>query len=104
MVALQEILGWFMSGEGRLVAAAILFLLMWALKKLPGVGPWLDKDGKLTSKQKKTLANVVLALAPTALMLTTDAAMIDVITTGVTAALSAAGLQGNLRAVKPKTE
>jgi len=105
MATLQDILGWFMSGEGRLVAAAILFFLIWALKKLPWVGPWLDEDsGAFTSKRKKMAANIVLALAPTALMLTTDASWVDVITTGVTAALTASGLQGKLRALKPKNE
>ena len=99
MATLQDILGYFMSGEGRLIAAAILFLLMWVLKKVPVIGPWLDKDsGKLTSKRKKMLANIVLAMGPTAFMLTTDAALSQVLTTGASAALIAAGFQSNQKA------
>lgn len=110
-MSIQEILTWFTSGEHRLVAGGVLFLLMWALEKVPFVKAFLGYDGWklgedtadawLTSKRKKLAANVILAMGPTAVMLTTtDAATSEVVWTAVTAALTAAGLNAKLNAGK----
>ena len=112
MAELQEILAWFMSGEGRLVAAAALFALMFLLERVPFVKDFLNYDGWklgvdsadswMTRSRKKLASNIILALAPTALMLTTDAPMAEVLSTGLTAALAAAGINSKLDAAKGK--
>ncbi len=100
MATLQEILGWFMSGSGRVVAGALLFLVMWGVKSLPIVKVWLKKDsGWLTSKRKKLATNTLLAMGPTALALTNESTPPrEVLTTALEAALVAMGLQGGLKA------
>lgn len=100
MATIEQVLGWFMSGEGRLIAAAMLFVCVWAMKHLPWIGPWIAADsGRLTSKRKKVVANVLGAMAPVAFMLTTDAPTQEVITAAVEIALIAAGVQGKKKAV-----
>ena len=94
MPNLQQVLEWFMSGSGRLVAGAALFAVIWALKSLPKLKGWLGKDsGALTSGRKKALANLLLAMAPVALALTDGSKpLADVLTTAMTAMATAAGI------------
>ena len=109
-MTLQEILGWLTSGEGRLVAAALLFVAMFALERVPYVRDFINFDGWklgedsadawLSSKRKKVLANVLLASAPAAYMLTTDAAIAAVMETWLTAVLASAGVNAKLNAAK----
>ena len=91
---MQQVLEWFMSGSGRLVAGAALFAVIWALKSLPKLKDWLGKDsGSWTSGRKKALANLLLAMAPVALALTDGSKpLADVITTAMTAMATAAGI------------
>jgi len=83
-----------MSGNGRLVAGAMLFLAIWALKSLPRLKDWLAKDsGSWTSGRKQALANLLLAMAPVALALTDGSKPLsDVLTTALTAMATAAGI------------
>ena len=93
MPDLKTIIEWFMTGNGRLVAGASLFLLMWMIKSVPKVKEWLEKDsGKLTSDRKKALANVILAMAPVAVALTQDKPLLDAVATAIAAATSASGI------------
>ena len=94
MPNLQDIIGWFMSGNGRLIAGATLFLTIWAMKSLPKLKDWLAKDSDaLTSGRKKALANLILAMAPVALALTDGTKPLDdVIATAMTAIATAAGI------------
>lgn len=106
MPGIQDIFGWAMSGEGRLVAAALLFAVMFALERAPYIKGWLARDsGWLTAKRKKLAANILLTMGPTALLLTTDAPLREVLATALTAALSAAGINAKMNAAlsKPKT-
>lgn len=106
MASLQEISGYFVSGQGRLIAAAILFVLMWGLKNVPLIGRWLKSNtGWLTAARKKTVANVVLAMAPAAVMLADPTTSInDVLWEAVLIAFAAAGIHGKLRAFVPKKD
>ncbi len=94
MPDLQQVLEWFMSGNGRLAAGAALFAVIWALKSLPKLKDWLNKDsGAMTSGRKKALANLILAMAPVAFALTDGSKPLsDVLTTAITAVATAAGI------------
>jgi len=94
MPNLQDVIGWFMSGNGRLVAGAALFAVIWALKSLPKLKDWLARDsGALTSGRKKALANLLLAMAPVAFALTDGTKPLDdVLVTAITAVATAAGI------------
>lgn len=83
-----------MSGNGRLVAGAALFAVIWALKSLPKLKDWLARDsGALTSGRKKALANLLLAMAPVAFALTDGTKPLDdVLVTAITAVATAAGI------------
>lgn len=78
MEQFNEILGWFATGSGRYVAAALLFLTMQAVKRLPVVREWLEKDsGKVlgiawTAKRKKALTAILLSLSPIVPLLASD--------------------------------
>ncbi len=91
---MQDVIGWFMSGNGRLVAGAALFAVIWALKSLPKLKDWLGKDsGSWTSGRKKALANLLLAMAPVAFALTDGTKPLDdVLATAMTAIATAAGI------------
>jgi hypothetical protein len=97
---------WMRSGEGRLIAAAVLYILMWLLKAhVPIVEKWLQTDGKLNSKRKKALANVVLAMAPVAVVLTdTSQSVTEAFWLAVGTATSAGGIHSFGKALlhKPK--
>ncbi len=109
MPTVQQLMEWMRSGEGRLIAAGVLYILMWLLKAhVPVVDKWLDtSSGKLTTKRKKLLANVVLAMTPVAVVLTDPEQSIgEALTVAVQVALSAGGIQGFGKALlhKPDAE
>lgn len=82
-----------MSANGRLVAAALLFVIMWAIQSVPPVKAWLDVDsGKLTSGRKKAIANVLLAMTPAALALSQGKPAAEVLAVAIGAATSASGI------------
>jgi len=106
MADLQQILQWFTSGSGRLVAAGSLFVIMWAIKShVPTVDKWLGTDSQyLSSKRKKLLANALLATAPAAMMLTDDAVPLqEVAITWASAFLGSMGLQSGQKAARTKS-
>lgn len=86
MPEVSDLLKWVMSGEGRLVAAAILFLIMWGIKRSP-----ILKD-HINTPRRKQAANLVLAMAPAVYLLAEGAAPVDVLSTALTVALSAHGI------------
>ena len=94
MPKLNELISWFMSGNGRLVAGAALFVTMWAVKSLPRVKEWIGEDsGSFTSGRKKALANLLLAMAPVAVALVDGSMPLpDVVATAATAVATAAGI------------
>lgn len=106
MPTVQQLMEWMRSGEGRLIAAAVLYILMWLLKAhVPIVEKWLQTDGKLNSKQKKALANVVLAMSPVAVVLTdTSQSVTEAFWMAIGTATSAGGIQSFGKALfrKPK--
>lgn len=87
MPELQELLEWALSGEGRLIAAAVLFLLMWALKHVPIV-----KTKLLTTPRRKQAASLFMAMAPAVWLLVEGAPPVEVISTAVMVALASNGL------------
>lgn len=106
MPTVQQLMEWMRSGEGRLIAAAVLYILMWLLKAhVPIVEKWLQTDGKLNSKRKKALANVVLAMTPVAVVLTdTSQSVTEAFWLAVGTATSAGGIHSFGKALlhKPK--
>ena len=112
MATIQQIIEWLGSGNARLIAAGVLFLIILGLKRFPVVGAWLNRDsvltvGKrkfsLTAKRKKLAANMLLALAPAVVMLSQlDVPIGEVLDEALLIMLAAAGIQGKLRAIKPK--
>lgn len=78
MEQINEILGWFATGSGRYIAAALLFLTMQAVKRLPVVKDWLETDsGKVlgiawTAKRKKAVTATLLSLSPIVPLLASD--------------------------------
>lgn len=87
MPSFTDIIGWLQSGDGRLVAAGVLFFLMWGIKSIP-----LVKEKLLTTPRRKQLAVAFLALAPAVAMLTGDAPVLEVAVTALTLFFSAMGL------------
>lgn len=86
MPSLTQLLQWTMSGQGRLVAAAVLFGAMWAVKSLP----FIKKH--LSTPRRKQAANALMAMAPAAWLIVEGAAPVEVLSTALTIALSANGL------------
>ena len=87
----HTILVWFSTPHGRTAAAAAIFALIWTLKNVPVVGAWLAVG------RRKVLANVVLSLAPAAIMLTDRSVDASIAwQSALTTALGAAGIQGVL--------
>lgn len=107
----DELFGWAMSGQGNLIAAAALFMLIALIERVPFVKPWLGVDGWkagvdnadswLTSKRKKLVANVVLAMGPTAMLLSSGADWHEVLWTTLTVVLMAAGVNAKLSSLFP---
>jgi hypothetical protein len=112
MPTLHAIFAWFTSGSGRLASGAALFLVMWVLKSVPAAKLWLDVDStyspfgktiKLTSGQKKAMANVVLAMTPTAVALTTTTLPLhEILTTTVASIVTGAGIHSLVKATGGK--
>ena len=86
MPDVTQLLNWFMSGEGRLVGAAALFVTMWAVKSLPIV-----KD-HLNTPRRKQAANTLLAMGPAAWLMVEGAPPMEVLSVAITTALSAKGI------------
>ncbi len=95
MPELSQLLQWAMSGEGRLIAAAVLFLAMWAVKSIPVVRDFVN------TPRRKQAANALMAMAPAGFLLVQGAPLLEVITTAVSISLSSMGLN-TLRASKSK--
>jgi hypothetical protein len=95
MDKIQEILRGFLTMEGRLQAALILFMLIWSLKNIP----WIQRR-ILTSDRAKLLSTVVLALTPAAAVLADPTVPAEAAWhTFLTALLGAMGIQGGAKAV-----
>jgi len=58
MQSLHSLLQWFASPTGRLLAAFVIFALLWLAKNVPVVKAWLAVDSR------KVLANIILSLGP----------------------------------------
>ncbi len=99
-----ELLALASSGEGRLIAAAVLYVLFWALQKVPFVISWLGTDsGWLTAKRKKLATNLLLSFAPVIPVLADSSKTLqEVGVTALTIALSAAGLNSMLKSATKK--
>jgi hypothetical protein len=96
----QQFGAWLWSGQGRLAAAVLLYLLVWVLKShVPFVKKWLQSDsGWITTDRKKLLANVILAAAPLVTVLSASGAEVgDSVVRAVELVLGAAGIQGVLK-------
>lgn len=87
MPTIHQILEWFASGQHRLIAAAILFALMWLLKLLPGV-----EEKLLTTPQRRLAAVVFMALAPAVSLLATGAPVVDVLESALVIGFAAMGI------------
>ena len=97
MPDVTQLLQWAMSGEGRLIAAAALFVSMWAVKNAPIVRDFIN------TPRRKQAANTLMALAPAAWLLVQGAPPVEVVSTAITIALSAKGIN-TLRPSKSKAK
>jgi hypothetical protein len=95
MFDITQLLNWFMSGEGRLVAAALLFTLMWAVKSLSALEPYLN------TPRSKQAVNLLLAMTPAVWLMVEGASPVEVSATAIGIALSAHGIN-TLRPSKSK--
>lgn len=86
MPELTQLLQWAQSGEGRLIAAAVLFALMWAVKSVP-----LIRDHVNTPRRKQA-ANALIALTPAVYLMVEGAPPVEVLSTAITIALTANGI------------
>jgi hypothetical protein len=90
----QEILQGFLTTEGRLQAALILFMVLWSMKNIH----WLRKTF-LTSDRSKLLTALVLAFIPAGVtMASPSTPASEAWYTFIAAALGAMGLQGGAKA------
>jgi hypothetical protein len=91
MMMFNTVLQWFSTPLGRTAAAAVIFALIYAAKNILGVGAWLAVG------RRKVLMNIILSLAPAAVMLTDRSVPSSEAWMGaLQTALGAAGLQGVL--------
>lgn len=107
----EELFGWALSGEGRLIAAAILFIMIFVIERVAFVKLWLNFDGWkagvdnadawMTSARKKLIANFILALSPTAFLIANGEDWKQVLMSALAIALMAAGVNSNLRSLVP---
>lgn len=86
MPDVTQLLQWAMSGEGRLIAAALLFIAMWAVKSLPFIKELIN------TPRRKQAANALMAMTPAAWLLVEGAPLVEVISTAVSIALMANGI------------
>jgi hypothetical protein len=110
--SVEELFGWALSGQGRLIAAAMLFIMIAVIERVPFVKLWLNFDGWkvavdsadawMTSGRKKLLANIILALGPTALLIVNGEDWKTVLMSAVSIALMAAGVNSQLSTLMPK--
>jgi hypothetical protein len=87
MPSIHEILTWFTSGNGRLIAAAALFTLMYALKFVPIV-----EQRVLTTPRRRQVALAFLATSPAVFLLSAGAPWVDVLATALNAFLAGMGI------------
>lgn len=100
MAEAPQLANWLITGEGRLVCAALLFIVVWVLKNNEKV-----KASLLTTPERKRIAVVLLAALPAvATALTTDSALRDIGATFITAVFGAMGIHGALDLQKKKEE
>lgn len=97
MPEVTQLIQWFTSGEGRLIAAALLFVAMWAVKRAPIVRDYIN------TPRRKQAANTLMAMAPAAWLMVEGAPPVEVISTALTIALSAKGIN-TLRPSKSKAK
>lgn len=94
----QELLGWFMSGEGRLTAAAALWVTFLLIKKGPrlpfmkvSIGEWIES--RLPTKEQKRLFILILSMLPAAVGgLVSPLPMKELLITGALAFAGSLGL------------
>lgn len=92
MQAVLRAVQWFTTPTGRIAAAAVVFALVWAIKNMPSVAKWLNTD------RRRLAANVVLSLAPAAVMLVDQKVSAqEAWQAALTTLFGAAGLQGVLK-------
>ena len=87
MESITAVAAWLETGEGRIAAALVLFLVLWGIKN---VG-WVKKK-VLTTPRRRQFAVALLATAPVITMLLDSVPAKDAFITGLTAFLSAMGL------------
>lgn len=112
MPQVDELFAWALSGEGRLIAAAILFIMIALIERATIVKAWINFDGWkvgadsadswMTAARKKLLANFILALSPTAFLIANGEDWRQVLMSAVSIALMAAGVNSNLSSLLPK--
>ena len=95
MDTIQDILRGFLTTEGRLQAALLLFMILWSLKNIR----WINQH-ILTSDRAKLLTALLLAFAPAGAMMTDPSVPTgDAWYTFAAALLGAMGIQGGAKAV-----
>jgi len=82
-----QVIEWIQSGNGRLVVAAVLFVLMWAIKSLPWV-----RDKILTTPRRKQIAAWLLMMPPAVWMIVEGAPWAEVVAAAVGIILAANGI------------
>jgi hypothetical protein len=82
-----QIVQWIRTGEIRLVVAAALFLLMWAIKAIPWVRLKL-----LTTPRHKQVASWFLLLPPAVWMIVNGAPWVEIVASAVGIILAANGI------------
>jgi hypothetical protein len=86
MPEVAQLLEWFISGNGRLIAAAALFALMWGAKSLPLV------SAHLTTPRRKQAVNALMAMAPAAWLIVQGAPWEEIAGEAILIALAANGI------------
>jgi len=86
MPELSTLITWIQSGEGRLIAAAVLFVVMWAVKSLPIVREHIN------TPRRKQAAAALLALAPAVWLMVEGAPPLEVVSTALGIVLAANGI------------
>lgn len=97
-MSLPEILNMLRTGEGQLIAAGLLFLIMWALKSIPAI-----EQRYLTTPRRRLAVVVFLAMAPAVTMLAEGIDPVDCLITAIILGASAMGIHtfGNVLQGKP---
>lgn len=99
MPTVHEIIVWTTSGNGRLIAAALLFILMYAVKLVPWV-----QENILTTPRRKQLATAFLALVPAVWMLADQTVpWVTTLTTAIEAFLGAMGIHVGINVARGRS-